>query len=325
MSKRTLLVFALALAVVPAPPAIEAQQAGRVYHVGLFHVGLDHVPPSLDGLREGLKALGWEDGKNVRFDWRNLADEDAAREVAKQFVRDRVDLIVAFEPQTIRAAIAATSRIPIVMLHVADPVADGFIKSFARPGGNVTGFAGFGAAPSKEIELFKGLVPRLRRLLVLFDPQDPAARRSLTEIRSAAGPLKVRLVEREATDEADIDRLFGSVKPGDVDGVYLLPGNLRTKFHALVLRLASAHHLPMAGNRREWVERGALFSYNDNIRAVGRAAARYVDSILKGSKPTDLPVEQVSQYELVVNLKTANALGLTVSQPFLLRADAVIQ
>src|SRR5712691_1231071 len=169
MNTRRKLLIALCAGALAAPRASFAQQQGRVWRIGLFHVGLDHVPPSLDGLREGLTALGYEEGKNIHFDWRNLADEDAARTTAQAFVRDRVDLIVAFENQTMRAVKATTTEIPVVMLHVTAPVENGFIKSFAHPGGNVTGFAGLGENPSKEVELFKELVPRLKRLLVLFD------------------------------------------------------------------------------------------------------------------------------------------------------------
>ena len=139
-----------------------------MWRMGLFHVGPDHVPPSLDGLRDGLKALGYEEGKNIHFDWRNLIDENAARTTAQAFVRDRVDLIVAFENQSVRAIHAITTQIPVVMLHVPDPVADGFVRSLAHPGGNITGFAGLGNAPAKELEIFKEVVPQLRRPLVLF-------------------------------------------------------------------------------------------------------------------------------------------------------------
>jgi putative tryptophan/tyrosine transport system substrate-binding protein len=307
-----------------APLAAQAQPAGRVWGIGLFHVGLDHVPPSLDGLREGLTALGYEEGKNIHFDWRNLGDEDAARTTAQAFVRDRVDLIVAFENQTMRAVKATTTQIPVVMLHVTGPVENGFIKSFAHPGGNVTGFAGLGDNPSKEVELFKELVPRLKRLLVLFDG-DPTSPRWLADVRQAATQLKLELVERQTATRADIERVLAAIKPGDVDGVFISSPNLRTKFVALILELTSNRRLPLQGHRREWVEQGALFSYNLDFRSVGKAAARYVDKILKGTKPADLPVEQSSQLQLIINLKTAKALGLTIPPSVLARADEVIQ
>ena len=153
------------------PQELAAQ--GKVWQIGLMHVGLDHVPPSLPTLREGLKALGYEEGKNIRLDWRNLPDEEAARETAKEFVRNRVDLIVAFEDQTVRAVKVATSEIPVVFLHVNDPVASGYVKSLPRPGGNLTGFVSFLDVTAKRMEMFKEIVPRLRRILVLIDPEDP--------------------------------------------------------------------------------------------------------------------------------------------------------
>jgi putative ABC transport system substrate-binding protein len=309
-----------------APLGAVAQQVGKMWRVGLFHVGVDHVPPSLDGLRDRLKTLRYEEGKNIRLDWRNLVDEDAARATAQAFVRDRVDLIVAFENQTVRAIQATTTEIPVVMLHVPDPVADGFVKSLARPGGNITGFAGLGNTPAKEMEIFKELVPQLRRPLVLFEARDPASPRWLAEVRRAATTLKLQAVEGQVASATDLEQVFAGVKPGEVDGVFIASPDLRTKFPALILDLATKRRLPLAANRKEWVEGGALFSYNDNLRAVGRAAAaRYVDRILKGAKPADLPVEEVTQFELIINLKTAKALGLTVPPSLLARADQVIE
>jgi ABC-type uncharacterized transport system substrate-binding protein len=322
MRRIGLVVLILALLV---PPAAKAQPAGKIWRIGLSHVGLDHVPPSLDGLREGLTALGYEEGKNIHFDWHNLADEDAARTTARAFVRDRVDLIVAFENQTVRAAKATTTEIPVVMLHVTAPVENGFIKSFAHPGGNITGFAGLGDNPAKEVEIFKELVPRLKRLLVLFDAGDPTSRRWLTDVRQAATKLKLELVERQTAQRAEVERVFSTIKPGDVDGVFISSPELRTKFPSLILELASNRRLPLLGHRKEWVQQGALFSYNLDLRSVGKAAARYVDKILKGTKPADLPVEQSSQLQLVINLKTAKALGLTIPQSLVVRADEIIQ
>ena len=309
-----------------APRAVGAQPAGKVYRIGLFHVGLDHVPPSLDGLRDGLKTLGYEEGKNLQLDFRNVADEAAARAVAVELAQQRPDLIVAFENQTLRAAQAATSDIPVVFLHVTDPVAAGAIRSLARPGGNLTGFIALGNASLKEIELFKEIVPGLRRLLVLSDSDDPGVPQFRRDVQQAAAALKIGLVERDAKNQADLQRVFAAVSRGHVDGVFLASLNLRVKFHALIVRLASERHVPVAGHRKEWVVQGALFSYAENIREVGRAAAgRYVDKILKGAKPADLPVEAYERPELVINLKTARALGLTIPSSVLLRADHVIE
>jgi putative ABC transport system substrate-binding protein len=327
------------LALLAAPLSGEAQQGGKVYRIGLFHVGLDHVPPSLEGLREGLRTLGYDvgalpmpmvstvvEGKNIRLDWRNLPDEAAARETAKQFVRDRVDLIVAFESQCVRAAKAATAEIPVVFLHVADPVVEGFAKSLAHPAGNLTGFGEFFAdVLPKRIELFTELVPLGRTLLLLIDPEDRAMPQQLAEVRQAVKTLKLGLVEREVTRQSDVERVFGSLKPGEVQGVFVASLSLVTKFPSLVLRLAAERRLPVSGHRKEWAEKGALFSYGPNYHAVGQDAATYADKLLRGASPADLPVQQVTRLELVINLKTAKTLGLTIPQSVLGRADEVIE
>jgi len=321
--KRLLFGLLALLTSILLPPELAAQ--GKVWHIGLFHVGLDHIPVSLPTLREGLKVLGYEEGKNIRLDWRNLPDEEAARETAKEFVRNRVDLIVAFEDQTVRAVKLATSDIPVVFLHVSDPVASGYVTSLARPGGNLTGFVSFLDVTAKRLELFKEVVPRLRRVLVLIDPEDPITPRELGKARTAAASLKLQLVEREVSSPSDVDRVSSSLKRGDVDGIFVVSPSLQTKFFSLFVRLASEKRLPLAGHRKEWVEQGALFSYSPDLAEVGRAAAPYVDQILKGAKPGDLPVQQVSRLALVINLKTARTLGLTVSREMLLRADQIIQ
>src|SRR2546427_5449113 len=227
-----------AVGVLTTPLAAETQQAGKLYQVGLFHVGLDHVPSSLEPLRETLKTLGYEEGKTVQFDWRNLPDENAAAAVAKTFVRRHVDLIVAFENETVRAARAATAEIPIVMLHVTDPVSDGFVKSLNRPGGNVTGFAGLADLPEKRLELFHDMVPSARSVLLVLDPLDPVTPRQLAEVRRAGHALKLKFVEREATTEAEINRVFGSLRASDVDGVFVVSPSLYFKFTKLLIRLA---------------------------------------------------------------------------------------
>lgn len=304
----------------------EAQQPKKIWHIGLSHVGLDHVPPSLEPLRAELKKLGYEEGKNIQLDWRNLADQDAANATARDFVRNRVDLIVAFENQTVRAAKAATSDIPVVFVHVSDPVAEGFVRSLARPGANMTGFSGLlWDFPDKKLALFKELVPRLRNVLVLSDPQDPATGRLLSEARNGAHTLNIHLVEREAINQTDVEHVFASLKQGNVHGVFVVSPNLLTKFPSLTVRLASEKRLPLAMHRKEWVEQGAFFSYASDLAAVGPFAARYVDKILKGAKPGDLPVEQPTKFELVINLKTAKRLGLTIPQSVLYRADKVIK
>jgi putative ABC transport system substrate-binding protein len=240
-------------------------------------------------------------------------------------VAARPDVIVAFGNPAVRVAQAATAEIPIVMLHAMDPVAQGFVRTLARPGGNLTGFVFFAVSPAKQVELFKELVPRLRRVLVLVDRRDPTARSHLEEMRRAAETLKLRLTERDAADQADLERVFGALKPGDVDGVMSASITLHIKFATLLLRLASARRLPVAGYRHEAVQQGALFAYAPDDAAVGHRAATYVDKILKGAKPADLPVEQPTRFEWVVNLKAAKVLGLAIPPSMLGRADQVIE
>ena len=324
MNKK-LIVLVIATVILFFAPLGHSQQAGRVWHVGLIHVGLDHTPQSLEPLRAGLKALGYEQGKNIYLDWRNLSDEEAARESAKEFVRNRVDLIVAWENQTVRAAKAATAEIPVVFISVTDPVADGFVKSLARPGGNVTGFVGRRELPDKQLELFKEIVPQLHHVLVLNDPQDPTTERFLAEVRKVGSALKLQLNEHKVTVQPDIERVFGSIKHGDMDGVFMVSIDLQQKFTGLILRLASERRLPLAVRAAGWVEKGGLFSYGHDVSPVGRDAAGYVDRILKGTKTADLPVQQPTKFEFIINLKTAKQIGLTIPPNVLARADRVIR
>jgi putative ABC transport system substrate-binding protein len=324
VNKKTVVTMALILLLVFAGD-VAAQQPSKVWRVGLSHVGLDHVPPSLEPLRQELKKRGYEEGKNIQLDWRNLPDEDAAKALAKEWVASRVDLIVAFENQTARAAQAATSQIPIVLVHVSDPVADGFGKSMARPGGNITGFAGIGDTPGKRLELFTEVVPKLRRVLILIDPKDPATKRILAEIRATGKGYKLRLIERNVITEADVRKAFAGLKRSEVDGVMPISPNLNVKFPSLMIGLAAENGVPFAGYRKEWVEQGALFSYAHDLSSVGPLAADYIDRILKGTKPADLPFQEPSAFEFVVSLKVAKKLKLTVPPNVLVRAQKVIQ
>jgi putative ABC transport system substrate-binding protein len=313
--------------ILATPLVTDAQPQAKVWRIGLFHVGLDHVPASLDGVRERLKELGYEEGKNIHLDWRNLPDDEAAQATAHEFVRDRVDLIGAFENQTIQAAKAATAEIPIVMIHAYDPVANGFVQSLAHPGGNLTGQAAFAWEGwyAKKLELFKELVPHLSRVLLLVDPHDPLTPRLLPEIQRAAAALQLQAQVREATTQAEIEQLFSILTPGKVEGVFVASVNLETNLPSLTMRLALAHSLPMPVPLKQWVVEGGLFYYGINYRATGWEAARQMDKILKGAKPDDLPVEQPTKFELVINLKTAKALGLTISPTLLFQADEVIR
>jgi putative ABC transport system substrate-binding protein len=306
----------------------EHSAAQSIRRVGLMHVGTDHVPPSLGALTARLHELGWTEGRNIELIWRNL-EPGAADEQAREFVRERVDVIVAFEDTSIRAAQAATAgegdHIPIVFLHPSDPVRDGLVKSLSHPGGNLTGVFGARDVVAKQLELYQLLVPRLRRVLTLIDPDDPATPRLLLEYRTAAAelPRHLELDIRKASNAQDLRRIFRSLHPGEVDGAFLLSSSLRLNFSALTIRLAASARLPVQAHRKEWVEKGALFSYGTDLRPVGRVGARYVDRILRGTPPADLAVEEVPKTEFAINLKTARRLGIRLPPDTIIQADKV--
>lgn len=302
--------------------------AQDIPRVGLMHVGTDHNPPSWPSLKARLEELGWTDGRNIELLWRNLEPEEAETQ-ANALVRQGVDVIVAFEDTSISAAQDATAGrsdpIPIVFLHPSDPVRDGLVDSLARPDSNLTGVYAARDVVAKQLELYELLVPRLRRVLTLVDPEDPATERLLPQTQAAAAqrqrPLELDI--REASSARDLKRIFRSLRPGEVDGAFLLSPSLRLNHSALTIKLAAKARLPVQAHRKEWVEEGALYSYGIDLPLIGRAGARYVDSLLKGSSPADLPVEEISKIELAINLATAATLGIKVPQDMIIRADHV--
>ena len=202
---------------------------------------------------------------------------------------------------------------------------DGLVKSLSRPGGNLTGIFGARDVVAKQLELYELLVPGLHRVLTLIDPDDPATGRLLAQYRAAASLLErpVELVIRKVSTARDLERVFRSLRPGQVDGAFLLSPILRLNFSALTIRLAARAKLPVQAHRKDWVEKGALFSYGADLRPIGRRAARYVDRILRGTSPSELAVEVVPDVEFAINLKTASKLGIRVPQQMIIRADEV--
>lgn len=322
----------------------EGAAAKDVPRVGLMHVGLDHVPPSLDGLVTALeKEYGWDlpdpevdrcleekrascrfRGENVELIWRNL-DKSAAETQADVFVGQGVELIVAFEDQSISAAQKATveSHTPIVFLHPTDPVRAGLVESLRNsPRSNITGVFQARDLVARHLELYTQLVPGLERVLALVDPESPSTH-ELDETRAAAERLGVELVIREGTEAADIQRIFESLRPGEVDAVLLLSSTLRLYHTALTLRLAKRTRLPVQAHRKDWVEQGALFSYGSDLFPIGVAAARYVDSILDGTDPSELAVQEIPDVTFALNLTTARRLGIEVPKRRIIQADVV--
>ncbi len=278
---------------------------------------------------------GEYDGPRIQLIWRNLAGKDQANAQAQEFVRERVNLIVAFEDTSIAAAQSATAdpanKIPVVFLHPSDPVRDGLVESLAHPGGNLTGVWGARDPVVRQLEIYRQILskPQPLRLLTLVDPTDTVATPPLfAEARDAATKLGIDLVERDASDAAGLDAVFTSVVPGSFDGAFILSPSLRLDFSGTILPLAAAANLPVQAHRQQWVDpeqnaRGALFSLGVDLAPVGTAAAPYVDSILKGAKPGDLPAQEVPKVVFALSLKRAAELGITVPPDVISQADLV--
>jgi putative ABC transport system substrate-binding protein len=312
--------------------------------VGLMHVGTDHVPPSLGTLLGRLADLGWIDGSadelvaglvedghvqgpRIELIWRNLEDKEQAEDQAAEYVGEHVDVIVAFEDKSIAAAQAATAPmehpIPVVFLHPSDPVRDGLVESLSHPGGNLTGVFGARDPVVRQLELYQQIMPGLRRLMTLVDPTDNATAVLLKEAEDAAERLGLELDIRKASTAADLENAFNSLAPGEVDGAFLLSPSLRLNFSKRTIELATDSKLPVQAHRKEWVEQGALFSLGVDVGPVGDAGARFVDSILRGTPPAELPVEEVPKIQFAINLARARELGIEVPDDVITRADVV--
>jgi putative ABC transport system substrate-binding protein len=297
-----------------------------VLRVGLMHVGIDHIPPSLKPLEARLRELGWIQGRNIHLIWRNLPSEDAAKAQAEAFVKSRVDLIIAFEDQSVRQAKAATavSHTPVVFLHPVDPVQAGYVRSLRHPGGNLTGVFGLRDLVAKQLELYKAVVPGLHRVLALVDPLDPSTAALWKQSQAAALKLHLALVVRKAATPDELIQVFRSVRHANVQAVFVVSPKLLFNYSQLLIGLAEGEaHLPLELNRKEWVQKGALFSYGPDFELIGREGARYVDSILRGAKPSELAVEEEPRVQFTLNLTTARRLGIRVPESTAILADRV--
>jgi len=267
------------------------------------------------------------EGQNIAIEYRGTeGDLTRLPDLAAELVRLEVDVIVAPTTNAALAAKNATRSIPIVMVYIADPVAAGLVASLARPGGNITGLSWGGIElSSKQLELLKETVPRLSKLAVLKNPANQFHRQVVKDVETSARTLGLHLQILEAREPAQFDSAFSTMRRLRADAV-LIPGDPMFNFHRTRLAdLAAANRLPAMYGQRDNVEAGGLMSYSPSLREAHRQAATFVDKILKGAKPADLPVEQPTKLELVINLKTAKALGLTLPQTLFLRADHLIE
>ena len=329
MNRRTF-VGTLALGLLAAPLAAEAQQPAKVARIGYLAPSLAANPQNHEAFRQGLRDLGYVEGGNVVLEYRDAEGKpERFPALAAELVALKVDVIVA--PTTLAAVAAeqATRTIPIVFATAGDPVTSGLVISLARPGGNVTGLSIL--APElvgKRLELLTQAVPGVSRVAVLWHPGGMGERMDkdmAKEADAAARALGVRLHFVEARGPADFERAFSDVTRGHAGALTVLGSTMFSDERRRLVDLAARNRLPAVYTSKEFVDAGGLMAYGPNVADLYRRAATYVDKILKGATPTDLPVEQPTKFVLVVNLKTAKALGLTIPPSLLLRADEVIR
>jgi putative ABC transport system substrate-binding protein len=305
-----------------------AQQPTRESRIGfLSATSPSTIRGRIEAFRQALRELGYVEGKNIAIEYRYAEGKpDRLRDLAAELVRLKVDLIVSAGPAPTRAAKEATSSIPIVMAFDNDPVGNKFVASLAKPGGNISGLSTL--APElggKRLELLKEIVPRLSRVAVLGYSNFPGNAQSLKEIELAAAALGVKTQYLDVREARDIDTAFRAASSGRADAVLVLSGPILMSHRREVADLAIKNRLPAVYYAIEFLEAGGLMTYGVSLSDLDRRAAVYVDKILKGAKPADLPVEQPTKFELVINLKAAKQIGLTIPPQVLARADRVIK
>jgi putative ABC transport system substrate-binding protein len=325
LERRTFMALASG-SLLAAPLAAEAQQAKAAPRVAwLGNASVSVSGPALDAFRLGLRELGYVEGQTIVIEPR-FADgkPERVQELVRELLALAPNVVVAAGPQALRAFKQATVSVPIVMAIISDPVEEGLVASLARPRGNLTGLAFQNQAlTAKRLELLKEAIPKVSRVAVLWDPTFGVSGHAQAE--TAARALQLRLKFLAVRGVGDLETAFNSATTGRADALLVLASPLLNAHRQTVIDSAARRHLPATYEEKRFVENGGLMSYGPNFLDMHRRAATYVDKILKGSAPADLPVEEPTKFELVINLKTAKALGLTIPPSLLARADEVIQ
>ena len=306
----------------------QAQQPTKVYRIGyLTNASLSSVAARTEAFHQGLRELGYVEGKNIVIEWRSTEGKaDRQPGLAAELVRLKVDVIVTGGPAATRAAKEATVAIPIVMAFDIDPVGSGFVATLARPGGNITGLSTLSPEISgKRLELLKEIVPKLSRVAVLGNSTVPGNAQALRETERAAGALKVQLQYLEVQGPKDVETAFREASKRRADAVLVLQSAVLTSHRKQLIELAVKSRLPAIYDRAEFVEDGGLMTYSVSSTDLFRRTAYYVDKILKGAKPADLPIEQPTKFEFIINLKAAKQIGLTFPPNVLALADRIIR
>ena len=316
-----------AIAGVMGPLAARAQQSGGTYRIGFLWHGPDGFADAIEAFRDGLRELGYVEGRNLIIEYRWAQSRpDRMRELAEELVRLKVDIIMAPSSIYTGAAKHATSTIPIVFMSHADPLGTGHVASLSRPGGNVTGLSLMMTETNvKGLELFKEAIPTLSHVAVIFDPATPSHAPGLKAVQAAGPTLGLRVLPLPVRSVAEFDGAFSAVARERADSVLVLSTPLFIAGAEPLAEFALKHKVPSLFGPRHHVEAGGLMSYSPERTDLWRRSAIFVDKILKGAKPADLPVQQPTKFDLAINLKTAKALGITIPEAFLLRADKVIE
>ena len=329
MIRRALtLLAAVVLVIVVAPSGAVAQRPDKVPRIGYLVLSPLADPPSTEraAFLDGLRELGYVVGQNIVIEYRSAAwNRELLSDLAAELVGRKVDVIVA-APGVLDAAREATKTIPIVAALLTDPVEGGLIASLARPGGNITG-PGWSTAElsGKRLELLKEAIPRLSRVVLLWNPTNEGAHLQLQQAQSAARKLRITLQSLEVRDPNDVPKAFSAMAQKRPDALMIFPSPLTSAYRPIIIEFAIKQRIPTIFGLKADVEAGGLISYAPSITDTFRRAARYVDKVLKGANPGDLPIEGPTTFELVINLKTAKAVGLTIPKSLLLQADQVIE
>ena len=319
---RRFITLTFVLALLAVPRAVEAQQATRIARVGL----LDYAA-FWDPLRERLRDLGYVEGQNITFEYRRSEGRrERLPELAAELVRLKVDVIVSYGTPATRAAQQVTTRIPIVMVGIGDPLGTGLVASLGRPGGNITGNTILGPEiVAKRLQLLKEAIPKLSRVTLIYNPKNPSNALNLQELRAAAPALGVTLRSVEVSRPDEFESAFAALTTERPDALIVTADPMHQLHVKQIVDFTAKRRLPAMYQEKENVIAGGLMSYGPSIPESFRQAAVYVDRILKGTRPAELPVEQPTKFELAINLKTAKALGLTIPKTLLARADQVIE
>ena len=324
--RKTTIGFTLGAVLLALCSFAEAQQVKKIPRIGYLGNTAASSLERIDGFRHGLRELGYVEGKNILIEYRYEGNFESERVLTAELLRLKLDIIVTGGAGATRTAKAATSTIPIVMCQDPDPVGNGFVASLARPGGNITGLSSLGAdLPGKRLELLKEILPKLSRAAVLGTSTNPGNVPALKATKLAAGPLRVQLQFLDVLSPKDIETAFRAATKARVDAVIVLNSPINSSRRREIAGLAVKNQLPAFYDRSDYIEDGGLMSYGVNFTDLAHRAATYVDKILKGAKPAELPVEQPTKFEFIISLKAAKQIGLTIPPNVLARADKVIR